>query len=335
MLLGQELRHNRQLRGAATGLAVWVLVGTFGLFWIEDHISVWDGFWFTLITITTVGYGDLDISQAGQMFAALILIGGVGTMSYTFALVVQSAITSNLAWRRRMQIRVDRSRDHTIVCGFGRMGHAVCEQLSQTEVPFVVVDADPDRVREASHLGYIAIEGCPSDDAVLTQAGIERATHLVAAVDATSENIVVSLTAAEMNSKLTIIAQAGTAADARKLKRAGATRSVSPFESGGLEIVNSIVRPNVADFLARSVHARTELALAEITIEPGSNLAGKTLQDYGRGDGSRISFVALERPGHATKVPPPGATRFKAGDLFIVAGDPVDVEVMQTAARYS
>ena len=136
---GAGLGADRRLTRWMIALACVMLGGTVGLAIIEGW-DLWRSFFFTLITITTVGYGDEGISDAGRKFTTMLLIVGIGVVSYTFALIVQSAVTAELAWRKRMQKRIDRLRNHTIVCGFGRMGKTVCEQLAAAHEPFVVIE---------------------------------------------------------------------------------------------------------------------------------------------------------------------------------------------------
>lgn len=318
-------------RAAAVLMAV-VLVGTTGLMAIEGW-DFWRAFFFTLITITTVGYGDEGISADGEKFATFLLIGGIGALSVTFGLFVQTMVMSPFAWKRRMQNSVEKLSHHVLVCGFGRMGRIVCEELSQEGKPFVVVERDPELVDQIRTLGYLVVPGEATEEETLAQAGIARASHLVAAIPSASENIVVTLTARELEPELPIISRAERTADVRKLGRAGATRVVSPFMSGGREVANAVLRPNVADFLARSARSHSGVVLAEIVVEQGSALVGCTLKDYGSADGSRISFVALEREGSEVQIPPRGTETLAAEDLLIVAGDASQVLSMRERAR--
>ncbi len=317
---------------AITLLASIFVISVCGLMWIEGW-DLWRAFFFTLITVTTVGYGDEGISVVGQRFATLLLVGGIGTASYTFALVVQAMVTNQFAWRRRMQTRIDKLEGHVLVCGFGRMGRTICDELDAVGHPFVVIECDLSVASEAIERGFAVVHGSATEDGVLTRAGVKRASHLVCATDRESENIVATLSARQLCSKIQIIARAEHAEEIRKLRLAGATRTVAPFHLGGLEIANAITRPRVADFLASSTRARSAVALAEILIAADSPLVGRTLADCGSREASRVSFVTLERENGEALTPPRGGLELAAGDLLIAAGDPDQIGWMRDAAR--
>lgn len=330
--LAQSERRRRKttIRAVLVLLGV-VLGGVIGLMIIEDW-TFWHSLYFTLITITTVGFSDEGISEHGQRFVSLLMVGGIGSASYAFAILVQNLITSQFAWKRRMQTRIDKQSDHTIVCGFGRMGRTICQELIRAQLPFVIIESDGDSYMRACEMDYLAVEGSAAEDEVLLQAGLERAKHVIAGLDSKAENIVITLTAREYRPDITIIARAEKENEVRKLMRAGAKRVVSPFHTGGLEVANAIIRPNVSDFLARSSKAESNVALADVLVSEGSLLENTALADYGRREASRVSFVALERVGEESKIPPSGSECLRAGDLLIVAGDPQQIERMRLHA---
>ncbi len=136
----QDIAANihRKLVRALWALVSVVIVGTVG-FAVTEGWTVWHGLYFTLITITTVGYGDEGISETGRIFAIFLLTGGIGTSSYTFMLFIQSAVTYQLVWRSRMRKRIDKLENHSIICGFGRMGKTICDKLILVNKSFVVV----------------------------------------------------------------------------------------------------------------------------------------------------------------------------------------------------
>lgn len=305
---------------ALVALMCVICIGTSGFMIIEPW-DLWEALYFTLITITTVGYGDEGISATGKKFASFMLIGGIGIASYTFALVVQYAVTLQFAWKERMQSTIDKLEGHVIVCGFGRMGSAVCDRLAEAGRDVVVIESNEQAFELACRSGHLAIQAIATEDDALEGAGLRRATHLVAAVDCETDNIVITLSSREINPDVTILARAERDQDHHKLRRAGADRIISPFQIGGREIATAITRPKVAEFLASTASGDGSVALAEITIHEGSSLVGRSLKDYGMKEGSKISFVSLQRPEEEPKIPPRGTDEMQSGDLLIIAGD--------------
>ncbi len=322
-------RSDRRLLHALAALAGVVIVGTVG-FRIIEGWDLWRSFFFTLITITTVGYGDEGISEPGRMFTTVLLVGDIGIASYTFTLVVQSAVVAELTWRPRMKKRIDALREHTIVCGFGRVGRTVCEKLKHSGIPFVVVEQTPQGFRSACEMGYLAIEGAATEDEPLLCAGIQRAKHVVAGVDSQAANIVITLTARELNPDVIIVARAEQPSHLGKLRRAGATRVVAPFQSGGVEIANAILDPNACAPLA-SAGSQSGVALAEILVEEGSSLVGRGLDHYGP-ESARVALVGLLRPGKTLRIPARSNEPVRAKDIIVVAGIPDEIEKLRRQA---
>lgn len=312
-------------------VALVTLAGTIGFARIEGW-HAWKAFYFTLTTITTVGYGDEGLSDLGKKFATFLLIGGVTSASYAFATIVQTSVATQLAWRRHMNKRIKQLRKHTIICGFGRLGSSVAEKLTASNSPFVVIEQDPERFMYAFDLGYMVIEGQATEDQLLLQAGLEHAKHVVAAVPNFAENIVITMDAKELNPDVILIARAERDEDARRLERAGAKRVLCPYKSGGRETVEFITRPGVADFLAEARMGGGGVALAQINVQQGAKLEGTQLGEFGREKGDRLSFVAFERKGEEVKIPPRGNTQLAAGDTIIVAGDPDQIALMTDLA---
>ena len=314
-------------------VALVTLAGSVGFVEIEGW-SFWRSFYFTLITITTVGYGDEGLSDEGKKFATLILIGGVTAASYTFATIVQASVASQLAWRKRMNKQIQKLRNHTIVCGFGRLGRSVCEKLSEREQTFVVIERDAARFASAVERGFLAVQGTASEDDSLQVAGLEHASYVVAAVDSFAENLVIAMEARDVRPEAIVVARAERDEDELKLERAGVARVLCPFRSGGYEAVEYITRPRVADFLARASMGDGGIALAEVRVREGSELVGVSLAEYGSARGDRISFVAHESESGEVAIPPRGCTRLAVGDHLIVAGDPDQIAKMNELAGH-
>ena len=180
-------------------LAGVMVFGTVGFLVIEPDWDLWQSLYFTLITITTVGYGDDGLSPTGEKFASLLLLAGIGTATYSVSVLVQLAVGCQLAWRRNMQQHIDRLSDHIVVCGFGRIGKTICEQLSAAGVPFVVLEHDESAYQFALELGYPAAHGDATEDDMLRKVGVGRCRGVVCVTDSDAENTFITLSVRDLN----------------------------------------------------------------------------------------------------------------------------------------
>ncbi len=329
----QRVHHYERDRiiEAVLGLTCVLICGSIG-FMIVEGWSFWRSFYFTLLTVTTVGYGDEGMSERGEMFATVVLLGGIAVASYSFAVLMQFVVSKDFGRERRMKQRISQMNQHTIVCGYGRMGKTICDELSSSGVDVVVIDKDADVAADAEADGYVSITGCASEDEVLERAAVARAATLVAASSNMAEAVVTAMTARDLAPEIRVIARAEREEDERKLRRAGAGLIVSPFTSGGYDIAAAIIRPSLAEFITNARTTLGSVTMAELTIAEASELEGRTLADYGSKEATAVSFVALRRDGAPLQIPPPGVTELASGDVLIVAGDPDAVLQMKRHA---
>ncbi|NOX57480.1 MAG: potassium channel protein [Planctomycetes bacterium] len=327
------MRENRRrVLHASLALFGVVLFGTSGFMLIQDEWGFWKSIYFTLITITTVGYGDYGLSAAGERFTSLLLVVGIGTATYALGQFIQTIIAIQLDWRRKMQKKIDAMRDHFVLCGLGRVGKAVAANLAASGRPFVIVDTDEKVCEWARMRGYAAINGCATEDETMFQSGIERAAGVVCSAKDDAQNIVMTLTARELNPGINIVSRAGEEDSIHKLRRAGATRVVAPELIGGQDIASMLTKPHLADFLENSRAHDSDFALSEIEIQPGSTLAEMTFREYGATEQSLV-FVAVKKSGSSTQLRPAASDRFGEGDVVIVVGEPDVISRMSALAQ--
>jgi len=298
-----------------------IAIGTIGFRLIEAEWDLWESLYFTLITITTVGYGDQGISPAGQKFALLVLIFGIGIATYSFSNLIQLAVHYQLAWKSKMQRQICKLENHIVVCGFGRMGKTVCERLIADKVPFVIVEQCDQAYQEAVDLGMLAIQGCATEDDVLKKAGVPNARGIVCVVNSDAENVFITLSARHLNERAFIACRADSDGAAEKVQRAGASLVVSPHYSAGLDVATAIVRPHLAEFLRNAQHNSGDFELSEVHVDSASSLIGQTIADFGASE-EQLVFVAIKRAEGDTLIRPGGGASFEAGDIVIAAGDP-------------
>ena len=221
--------------------------------WIE-HWRMLDAVWMVVITLTTIGFGEVHaMSDGGRVFAMGLILAGVSVGTYSMTGLTTMVVEGRLQnWVRNRQRRkeMDALRNHFIVVGFGRLGQAIAEELHASQVPVCVVERDAEKfaASEASRR-FPVVLGDGAQDDVLRQAGIERARGLAVAVESNATAIFVTLSARELSPRLTIVTRVDDPADAIKARRAGASSVVSPYNMGGWRIAHELVRPHATSFL--------------------------------------------------------------------------------------
>ncbi len=317
---------------AAALIVVLFLVGTIGYRLLgPPGTGLLDALYMTVITLTTVGYGevvDLSASPYGRVFTIALILLGVGAFLYFFTTTTAFAVEGTLGklfWRRRMHRRIEALHDHYIVCGGGHTGEHIVRELKQTGRPYVLIEPDAERLEELhDHLGeFPVIEGDATSDEILTAAGIERARGLVAAVRDDKDNLIITISARILNADMRIIARCVDVQVQRKLRRAGADSVVSPNKIGGLRMVSELVRPTAVSFLDQMLRERDQqYRVEEAEIAGDSAYAGMTLGQAVDTIESRVLIVALRRANGKWIYNPGARDVLEAGMSIVFIGSP-------------
>lgn len=301
-------------------LALTLLGSTIGYALIEGW-SLLDSLYMTVITLTTVGFGEINpLSPAGRIFTIFVILGGIGVVTYGVSSLGELVAAGELLrfFQRRRRSRL---KNHTIVCGFGRVGQSVSAELARERIPFVVVDIDPIAIEVCQAKGYSTIQGDASDASVLKSAGLEVAKSLVTSADSDAVNVFIILTAREIREDILIITRLNQGESQSKMRKAGADRIISPYQLAGNRIVSTISRPAVTDFLDTVLHSEdTELWLEEIDIQEGSRLANTSLGDAQLRKEIGVTVLAADLPGEKVVTHPEASTPLVVGARLIVLG---------------
>jgi voltage-gated potassium channel len=309
----------------ALALIVFILaVGTAGYTLIEGW-SVWEAFYMTVTTVATVGYREVHpLSLPGQVFTVVLIVGGVGTVFYTATWIATLIVEGGLHRRferRRFARMLQDIKDHFIVCGSGRIGGIIAGELRRQEIPFVVIERNPERVHAAMERGWLAVEADASQEDVLARVGIHRARGLIAAVGTDAENVYTVLTARVMRPDLFIIARVESDDSEHKLKRAGADRVISPYQIGATHMVQTALRPAVVDFIQLATSSEhLELSMEQVRVREDSPLAGRTIGDAGIRQKYGVIIVAIKRASGGMDFNPAPESVIRGGDELVVLG---------------
>jgi voltage-gated potassium channel len=330
------LVHRHPIIKALIGIGLVLLVGTAGYRLIEGW-PLLDGFYMTVITITTIGFKEVhELTLAGKIFTLFIIFTGIGVVGYTvFAgtqLVVEGEINKILTRRRSMKA-IEKLRNHFIICGFGRMGSFVCEQLHARGMPFVVVENKVEVQDKVVQAGYYLAPGDATEEEVLLAASIKNARGLVSVLNSDAANVYVVLTARELNPELEIIARAAEESAQSRLVRAGATRVISPYQIGGMRMVMGIVKPTVMDFLQVAMdHKKMDVDLAEVRVAENSAYSGKKLIETDIRKQLNLIIIAVKKRDGKMVFNPGPNTVIHDNDTLIAMGKAKDLEVFEKEA---
>lgn len=294
-----------------------------------------------VITVFGVGFGEVRPVNTPELriFTMLVIIGGTSSAVYAvggFVQMVTEGEIKQILQRKRMSETIKALEDHVIICGFGRMGQILAKKLADAQVLFVVIDNNPDRIEQAESQGYLVRTGNATDDTVLYKAGIDNARSLATVLPDDAANVFITLTARELNPKLTILARGELPSTEKKLRLAGADQVVLPASISALRMAHMITHPATLDFFSKGDDRNTlnellnqmDIQVDELAINQKSGMIGATIGDIEvRGKGTMI-IVALRRADGTVITHPEQLTVLGEGDAVIVMGHRGDIPMV-------
>jgi Trk K+ transport system NAD-binding subunit len=319
----------RNLAGGLLYLAAVIALAT-----VAYVLAGWswaDSFYFVIMTVFTVGYTELHPIATPEMRAitiSTIVLGCTGMIFLTGALIQFISFNQfqQLVGTRRMKTQIDSMSGHVIVCGYGRIGHMLTEELSIGGVKFVIVDRDEDTLASAKEKGHLVWLGDAADETVLKAVGVERARTLATVVPNDAVNVFITLSARDLNKKLEIIARSEAPSTKRKLLQAGANSVVEPSHIGAEHIAQLILFPRTSRFTegthrirALAAGLRTlGLELEVMAVSPDSTLAGATVEAVERDTTGSVFVIAVNRKNGETVTRPDPSTIVEPGDGVVM-----------------
>jgi voltage-gated potassium channel len=311
-----------------------ILIGTIGYWGIEDW-SLLDSFYMTIITLATIGYNEVHpLTEAGKLFTIFFVIFGVApAWGFLVSILFKSILDGHLRrllGSRMMEKQLKKLKNHYIVCGFGRVGQTVCEELKNNNVPFVIIERTAELSEEMEKAGYIYIQGNCVEDKNLIAAGIDRAKALINTIADEADAVFVTLSSKQLNPNLFIMARADSQSAQNKLKRAGASRVMSPHVYAGIHMAQTTLRPNVVDFMHLAADGGTDgLKIEEVAVKKESRLVGRSLKDSGIRSELGITVIGTRKQGKEMFYNPPADMVIDEGDTLILVGTSSQLERLE------
>lgn len=299
--------------------------GTLGYVMIEKW-GVFDSFYMTVITLTTVGYGEIhQLSEGGRIFTVVLIFLGAGFALYAAGAIVQFMVEGQIRTilgRRILDNKISKVYDHYIVCGYGRIGRVLCHKLVEKSTSIVVIEKNPDLVPVLEKDRALYISGDASDESILLRAGIKRAKGLIAALATDTDNVFLVLTARQLNPDVYILARSSFKESKPKLLAAGANVVESPYDTGGVSMAMRILRPTVTNFLDTAIAgSKKDIQIEEMKVSESSELINIMLKDTGIRQQYELIIIAIKKADGDMIFNPSFETVIKPGDTVIAVGE--------------
>ncbi len=325
-------RIKNELQGGGLALGLVFLTGTLWYALVEKWHWL-DAVYMTVITLTTVGYGETHpLGDRGHVFTIGLILAGVVTIGYIVNRFTEALIEGYFIEGRRLRQQkklVESLSEHFIICGFGRIGRQIAAEFAVERTAFVVIDADSEQVKIAQSEGYNAVQADATLDETLLKMGVEKAACLVAALPSDAENLYIILSAKSLNPGLRAIARASNEEAVQKLQRAGADKVISPYITGAKRMAAAALRPQVMDFMDGIVASDRSFYMEEFLIDAQTcPVAGLSLREARLRSQSGALVLAIRRRDGNLIVGPTGETIIMAQDMLICMGTADQLRVL-------
>jgi voltage-gated potassium channel len=322
----------KNLRLSLTLLLLTIAFGVLGFHFVEE-MPYFDALYMTVITISTVGFQEVKpLSTAGRVLTMTIISGGIMIAAYTIGTLVRVLIEGEFKkkfGRRKVEKQISALKDHYIICGYGRIGRLICQELREYHMDFVVIENQPAAIERMEADKVLFLTHDATADGTLLDAGIMKARGIVTAVGSDSDNVFITLTAKGLRPDIFVLARASDEKNEIKLKRAGATRVVSPYLIGGKRMAQVLIKPTVVDFIDIAVtEGSLGLQMEECRIKSNSDMVGKNLVESNLRKNYGVIIVLIKKHDGTMIFNPQSNEILEADDLLVVLGKKEDMKRM-------
>ena len=326
--------EKRKIKFILYAFSLLLIIGTVGYMILLD-VDFVDALYMTVITVSTVGFGEVGTtSNSSEIFSVIMIFLGVGIVGYAFTTLVAMFVEGKVSdlWKgSKMERKISALNDHYIICGSGELAEVIIKKFIDENLDFVVITDKREDLDDYSHHNILVVEGQSTEESVLLHAGIEKAKGLVATMETEVDNIVTVLTARNLNNKIYIISNAITKSGNEKLLKVGANKTLSAIEISGNRMASLMIKPNIISFL--DVVTRVgdvELDLEEVIVKRGSYLENKTLIEAQIPRKTGLTVLAIKKiEDEKMLFNPPIDYTFKIGDVLIILGREEQVDKLR------
>lgn len=328
------MRYNSRLVNAIAFFLAVVVIGVLGYMGISKDTFV-DSLYMTIITITTVGFGELHpLTDTEKLFTIFLILISILVYGYAVAAITEYLANGRLLKRlktKKVEQKITKLKNHTVVCGYGRNGKQAILKLKNFNMPCLVIEKDKELIDELENDNVLYIEGDATDDESLKKANLTQAKSLITALPSDADNLFVVLSAHQLNEKLIIISRASNDSSLRKLKIAGADNIIMPDKIGGDHMASLVVTPDLVEFVDRlTISNECTTNLEEISVDDlPSKYINKTILDLDLRKQTGCNVIGFKTTGGEYIVNPEANVVLTLGAHLIVLGRPNQIEKLK------
>jgi len=311
-----------------------LIIGVVGFIIISDETFI-DSLYMTIITMSTVGFGTLhELNQTEKLFTIILIILSIGVYGYSVTALTEYLANDNFFQRlkyKKMHQKIQKLRNHTVVCGYGRNGRQAVVKLKKFNMPCVVIEKNKEILEELDRNNILYIDGDATGEEALEKAALQNAKSLITALPSDADNLFVVLSARQLNKDFTIISRASYESSRKKLMIAGATNIILPDQIGGDHMASLVVTPDLIEFIDRlSISEECSTNLVEISINDlPSEFLNKTILDLDLRNLSGCTVIGFKTPQNEYIINPEATTKLESNSNLIVLGRPNQIEKMR------
>ncbi|MBT8316606.1 MAG: potassium channel protein [Lutibacter sp.] len=315
-------------------ITIVLFIGVSG-YTIISNESLIDSLYMTVITMSTVGFGTLhELNQTEKLFTIGLIVLSIGVYGYFVTALTEYLANDNffqLLKYKKMQQKIQKLKNHTIVCGYGRNGRQAVVQLKKFNMPCIVIEKDKEILEELDKANMLYVEGDATEDKTLNEAAIKNAKSLITALPSDADNLFVVLSARQINKEFTIISRASSESSFKKLKIAGATNIIMPDKIGGEHMASLVVTPDLVEFVDKlKISEECDTNLEEIAINDlPKEFLNKTLLDLDLRRKTGCNVIGFKTSKNEYIINPEPTTSLDSGSNLIVLGRPNQIEKLR------
>ena len=300
-------------------------IGSAGFYFIGgEKWSLIDSLYMTVITLSTVGYGEVHkLDDLAKVWSILLIIFGVTGIGALLRTINEEFIQSKLFWNKKMIKNISKLKNHYIICGYGRMGAVIARELDDKNQKFLIIENNEQKVEVIRSKGMLCINGDATSDEILQNAQIDKAAGVAVVLDTDQENLFVTMTIKTTNPDIFLLSRCAKEYNESKLLRAGANKVINPYKAGGHRMAEMLSKPQVEDSISvvSPKHADLNLTLDEISLKNCKEYDNVTINDSKIRENYDVNIVGIIKDNGESIINPEPDTLLNTNDIILLIGD--------------